>query len=596
MRISYKTKLLFFFTLLFAAFTLLLVLFQQNHERQHSRRLLETRLRAYADIVDASIEKHQHHCDSTELAHLTALLPHDLRSTVITDKGVVVFETEEKLPGSMDNHENRPEVQLAKKHGEGSDIRQSLTTHTEYFYFAKNYGDLIVRVALPYNATVQNLLKADNIFLWFVLMLFPVVLVLLIYLTDHIGKSIASLRHFIDSAERGLIAYEHISFPHTELGEVSRAITQKYQQLEESNRRIALERERLMRHFQYFEEGIAIFHENTDNAAPSSLRKLYANPRFVQYVNTILDSPTPDLERLWQHQAFAPALRFVQAHCSSPDTAVNSAPGINETPNFRYTIEAGSHHFAIQVLIFSDRSIELTLSDITRAEKNRILKQQMSNNITHELRTPVSSIRGYLETILQCPGISETQKHGFLEKAHLQSIRLSDLIRDVALISKTEEAPDAMPREMLSPAQIVADTAEELRAAIDEKGMHFTYDIPDTLRLNGNYSLLHAIFRNLMENSLRYAGPGTSMHTECYSEDATFCHFRFYDTGEGVEAQHLPRLFERFYRVSEGRTREGGGTGLGLSIVRNAVLFHSGNISVRNRIGGGLEFIFSLKK
>lgn len=596
MRISYRAKLLIFFTLLFAAFTLLLVLFQQNHERQHSRRLLETRLRSYADIVEATIEKHGHQCDSAELAHLTALLPGELRSTVITNKGVVMFENGGKQPDAMDNHENRPEVKLAMTHGEGSDIRQSLTTHTKYFYFAKSYGSTIVRVALPYSASVQNLLKADNIFLWFVVMLFPVVLVLLIYLTDHIEKSIATLRHFIDSAERGLIDYEHISFPHTELGDVSRAITRKYQQLEESNRRIELERERLIRHFRYFEEGIAIFQSNHDNASTPSLRRLYANPRFVQYVNTILDRPTPNLESLWLHPTFAPAFQFVQENCRQGRISDEKAPGLSDIPNFRYTLEAGSHHFAVQVLIFSDLSVELTLSDITRAEKNRLLKQQMSNNITHELRTPVSSIRGYIETILQCPGISEAQKHDFLGKAHLQSIRLSDLIRDVSLISKTEEAPDVMPREMLSPAQIVADTAEELRSVIEEKNMRFTFNIPDTLRLNGNYALMHAIFRNLMENSLRYAGRGTTMHTECYSEDAEFCHFRFYDTGQGVEAQHLPRLFERFYRVGEGRTRHDGGTGLGLSIVRNAVLFHSGNISVRNRAGGGLEFIFSLKK
>ena len=595
MRISYRAKVLTFFTLLFAAFTLLLVVFQQNHERQHSRRLLETRLRSYADIVEATVKQRQPG-DSTEAVHLTALLPTELRSTVITHKGVVVVETGGKQPEAMDNHVNRPEVRLAMTHGEGSDIRRSQTTHTEYFYFAKSYGDTIVRVALPYDATVQNLLKADNIFLWFVLMLFPVALILLIYLTDHLGKSITTLRHFIDSAERGLIDYEHIRFPHTELGDVSRAITEKYQQLEESNRRIGTERERLIRHFRYFEEGIAIFQSSMNNDAPTALRKLYANPRFVQYVNTILDSPTPLLESLWQHQAFAPALRFVQAHCTPTADDEKQALGVSDIPNFRYTLEAGSLHFAVQVLIFSDKSIELTLSDITKAEKNRLLKQQMSNNITHELRTPVSSIRGYLETILQCPGLSEQQKQDFVEKALRQSIRLSDLIRDVALISKTEEAPDAMPREWLYPAQIVADTAEELRQAIEERNMCFTYNIPDTLRLNGNYSLMHAIFRNLMENSLRYAGKGTAMHAECYSEDKEFCHFRFYDTGQGVEAQHLPRLFERFYRVCEGRTRENGGTGLGLSIVRNAVLLHSGNISVRNRAGGGLEFIFSLKK
>lgn len=595
MRISYRAKLLTYFTLLFAAFTLLLVLFQQNHERQHSRRLLETRLRSYADIVETTV-KHPQPNDSSGSVHLTALLPPELRSTVITHKGVVVVETGGKQPDDMDNHVNRPEVRLAMTYGEGSDIRRSQTTHTEYFYFAKSYGDTIVRVALPYDATVQNLLKADNIFLWFVLMLFPVALVLLIYLTDHLGKSITTLRHFIDSAERGLIDYEHISFPHTELGDVSRTITEKYQQLEESNRRIALERERLIRHFSYFEEGIAIFQGDASDVSHTALRKLYANPRFVQYVNTILDCPTPQLESLWQHQAFAPALQFVQSHCTLSTTDEEGALGVNDIPNFRYTLEAGSCHFAVQVLIFSDKSIELTLSDITKAEKNRLLKQQMSNNITHELRTPVSSIRGYLETILQCSGLSEKQKHDFTEKAHLQSIRLSDLIRDVALISKTEEAPDIMPREWLYPAQIVADTAEELRQAIEEKNMRFTFNIPETLRLNGNYSLMHAIFRNLMENSLRYAGNCTEMYAECYSEDREFCHFRFYDTGQGVEAQHLPRLFERFYRVGEGRTREDGGTGLGLSIVRNAVLFHSGNISARNRAGGGLEFIFSLKK
>ena len=98
-----------------------------------------------------------------------------------------------------------------------------------------------------------------------------------------------------------------------------------------------------------------------------------------------------------------------------------------------------------------------------------------------------------------------------------------------------------------------------------------------------------------MENSLRYAGEGTEIHVSCYNADNNMAYFSVYDTGCGVPEEHLPRLFERFYRVSEGRTRDNGGTGLGLSIVRNAVLFHHGDISVRNRKEGGLEFLFTLK-
>ena len=121
-------------------------------------------------------------------------------------------------------------------------------------------------------------------------------------------------------------------------------------------------------------------------------------------------------------------------------------------------------------------------------------------------------------------------------------------------------------------------------------------NLPEGLTLNGNYSLIYSIFRNLVENSIRYAGEGTEVNISCYNMTQEFCYFSVYDTGQGVAEEHLPRLFERFYRVTEGRTRANGGTGLGLSIVRNAVLFHHGDISVCNRKGAGLEFIFTLHR
>lgn len=219
----------------------------------------------------------------------------------------------------------------------------------------------------------------------------------------------------------------------------------------------------------------------------------------------------------------------------------------------------------------------------------------MSNNITHELRTPVSSVRGYIETILNHPNLSTERKTYFLEKAYTQIERLTDLIRDVALITKTEEAADLMPREEVNIAHVVADAQEDLHAQFDQTHMQLFTTLPDDLNIYGNYSLIYSIFRNLMENSLRYAGDGKEIHINCYNITPDYLYFSVYDTGIGVAEEHLPRLFERFYRVTEGRTRDNGGTGLGLSIVRNAVTFHHGDIAVRNRKEGGLEYLFTLK-
>ncbi len=580
---TYKSKLLVNFMALFAVFTLLLVMFQYNREKQYKRELLETRLRSYANVVAGAVNMAHAVNDSTSFDALDRMLPSDLRLTVIGHRGNVIYESRSHGILEMGNHLDRPEVAMAEesREGEGVNIRCSATFHKDYFYFAKDYHGFIVRVALPFNAEVQNFMKADNVFLWFVLMLFPIALVLLIYISDRFGKAVSGLRNFMNSADRGLVDYERITFPQSELGKLGEKIMQKYKQLEDSSRQIALERERLLRHFHYFEEGIGIF--------DAKRRNLYTNPRFTQYINVILEHPTGNVDTLWKAQAFAPVAEFLDLH-SKQDTAQN------DTPVFRYTLKAGGSTFGVQVLVYSDGSFELSLADVTKAEKNRVLKQQMSNNITHELRTPVSSIRGYLETIIECPTLSDERKRYFVEKAFAQVVRLTDLIRDVALITKTEEAADLMPREEVDISRVIADVREDLHAGLESQHMTLHVNLPEGLTLNGNYSLIYSIFRNLVENSIRYAGEGTEVNISCYNMTQEFCYFSVYDTGQGVAEEHLPRLFERFYRVTEGRTRANGGTGLGLSIVRNAVLFHHGDISVRNRKGAGLEFIFTLHR
>lgn len=580
-KLSYRSKLLLNFAALFIVFAILLVCFQYHREKLYRWELLETRLRSYSDLVANSLESRGVDNGSVQLAAIMRMMPAELRLTVVSREGKVKYDSNTGLGEKLDDHSNRPEVHQAMTHAEGCDVRLSHSTGVTYFYYAKSYGGFVVRVALPYTETVQNFMKADNVYLWFALLVFALMMLVLIRVSDHFGRALVSLRHFIQSADRGLIDYAHIEFPHTELGDIGRSIMLKYKQLEATGRQIAAERERLMRHFHYFEGGIAIF-------SPER-KKVYANPRFMQFVNTILERPTPDVNVLWNERFFAPAVEFL-------DISGGKRAAMEEAPVFRFTITAGGNYFMVQLLVYNDGSFEMTLTDVTRSEKNKLLKQQMSNNITHELRTPVSSIRGYIETILSCRSLSPEKQHYFLERAHAQVVRLTDLIRDVALISKTEEAPETMPREEIDINSVVADIVEELRGQFSESKMKVTDEIPPHTSINGNYALVYSIFRNLMENSIRYSGEGTEIGIERYNEDKEYYYFRFYDTGVGVPDEHLSRLFERFYRVTEGRTRDCGGTGLGLSIVRNAVLFHSGNISVRNRKGGGLEFLFSLHR
>lgn len=230
-------------------------------------------------------------------------------------------------------------------------------------------------------------------------------------------------------------------------------------------------------------------------------------------------------------------------------------------------------------------------------KKNSLLKKQMTSNIAHELRTPVTSIRGYLETLLACPDMPQERKHAFLERAYSQTLRLSELISDMALISKIEEKSSNFKKMEIDLYDVANEVFDEFSERMAVRNVSVENRIPQGSVLVANRTLVYSILRNLVENSLKYAGEGITIHIEDFYIPSDKMHYvTYYDTGAGVPEEHLERIFERFYRVSEGRTRDDGGSGLGLSIVRNAVDFHGGKIRVENREEGGLKFSFSLAR
>jgi len=267
-----------------------------------------------------------------------------------------------------------------------------------------------------------------------------------------------------------------------------------------------------------------------------------------------------------------------------------------ELPQIEYTIEKGEKYFHVRCIIFLDKSFEVLISDVTRPEKQRLLKQQLTSNIAHELKTPLSSIKGYLETILNSENIPAIKQKYFLQKAFVQSERLTDLLNDISLLNNIEDAGGLFEFKPLMMRPVINDVFENLKSRLTDKIMSFSIDVDNDVVVNGNESLLFSVFQNLVENSINYSGNNTTISIRKYLEDDKYYYFQYSDTGAGISEEHLPRIFERFYRVDYGRSRENGGTGLGLSIVKNAVLLHKGEISVRNKPEGGLEFLFSLSK
>ena len=398
--------------------------FQYLREKQYKQEFLSAQLQMYNRHLLEAVEGGE----SPERYILTHTKPfEDLRVSVIALSGAVVYDNMLSLD-SLDNHRQRPEVAEAMKKGSGYHIgRQSASDGREYFYSATRGDRAVVRTAIPYSATLRDLLEADWTFLGIMIAISIAVSVLAYFITHRLGETIKRVNEY--EAEQ---------------------------------------------------------------------------------------------------------------------------------------------------------------------EKTR-LKRQLTNNINHELKTPVASIGVCLETLLSGINLSEEKRQELIERCYANNERLRRLLSDVSLITRMEDGNALIEREPVDITALIADIASELTIMPEGERLTLHTDITEPIIVEGNLSLIASIFRNLTENAIAYS-EGKNIYVSLLESTPAEYRLRFEDDGRGVEEKQLTRLFERFYRVDKGRSRQKGGTGLGLSIVKHAVQFHGGTITATNRPGGGLRFDFSLRK
>ncbi|MBP8038892.1 MAG: histidine kinase [Prevotella sp.] len=467
-RISVGTKLHLTVMLVFLSFTVAFTMFQHFREKQYKIDNLEIRLQSFNESMDDALHYIGRNDEKILSGYVKRTNIPDLRVTIITPKGKVVFDNIRKDYANFTNHANRKEVRNALKYGYGSEIeRNSKTLKREYFYSATYFkkDGFIIRSALPYDNNLTETLKTDQHYIWFSLTAIIILTLVLYKFTGPLGRNITKLRSFASKADHNesLDTEDLMEFPGDELGEIAEKIIKLYKRLQS-----------------------------------------------------------------------------------------------------------------------------------TRKEQD-VLKRQLTQNIAHELKTPVASIQGYLETILNNPGINEDMRLQFMQRCYAQSQRLTALLQDISTLNRMDDAPDMIDFTRVNISQTVKDIIKETSLQLSQKQMTFNDMLPDDIVIKGNQSLIYSIFRNLTDNAIAYAGVGTEITLSAVDNGKEW-KFVFKDNGVGVPYKHLARLFERFYLVDKGRSRKMGGTGLGLAIVKNAVLLHKGMIKVENRKEGGLMFTFFLQK
>lgn len=582
---SYNRQWLIYILSFFLFFTAVLLVSEYFHEKRIRIGALNEKLDNYAVLADGYIAKYRMNNTSGfgGLDTLAGLVPDEsIRITVIDPEGKVLYDSRVPNIAGMDNHLLRPEIQSAISDGYGTDIRVSGTTRLKYYYYAKRFSEFIIRISVVYDIGARKFIQPDRIFLLFVLLFFLIASFTIVLITDKFGKSISTLRDFTVQALANKPIDEKLVFPENELGIIGQDIVEIYRKLNHTKEELISEKAKLIRHLNMLDEGIAIFSKDR--------QVITSNNHFIRFINHISDTRVFTADEFFRIGDFGPLFAFINRYLQ------DDSNGLAETqPIYEVTISKGGKHFSVKSVVFQDRSFEVSLQDITKPTKRKVLKQQITENIAHELKTPVSSIKGFLETILE-GSTDKARTTDYLRRAYAQSCRLADLIHDISLLTKIEEASSLYLIEEVELDELIKDIAGEIQPQLATHDISLVLKIPDNLIIGGNSGLLYSIFRNLFDNSIDHGGKGLTIRIDNYMKDDDFYYFSYSDTGTGVPEADLPRLFERFYRVDKGRDRKKGGTGLGLSIVKNAIQFHKGEISVKNRIGGGLEFLFTLAR
>lgn len=579
--ISFSDKIFLSVLFLFLLLSISFIGYQYQREKTYRIEIFNTKLQGINNRVYTFLQTIKHPDDIQHYIDRYLVDFPEVKLTILRNGQMIVFDSFLEISDEEKYWEDF-EMQEALQRGSGYQIRTDGPNNTTYFFSATLFPNYLIRAAMPYGTMLENSLKTDTRYLIFSFITSMLLISLFYTFTSKLGQTIDKLKLFVQKAEadKDLSFKDNVSYATGELGDVTQHIIDVYKNLHDTKEALSTEREKLFTHLKISREGLGIF--------TSEYSEVLVNDLFFKYCNLISDVNLTNSEE---------ALKIPELQCLV-DFIRNIQEGPIESKEKRKTtsVNKNGKSFIVTCVIFKDKSFELSISDVTQEEENILMKKQITQNISHELKTPVSSIQGYLETIVNHPELAEEKRNNFLQRCFAQSNRLSRLLQDLSTLTRIEDSSDMFDRQNISINILVNTILDEIELDLEKRHITVHNNLKPNIQIEGNYSLLYSIFRNLLDNSIAHAGENIDIFITCFNESDTKYYFSYKDTGVGIPQEHLNRLFERFYRVDKGRSRKLGGTGLGLAIVKNSVILHNGSIVVKSDLNKGIEFVFTLPK
>jgi two-component system phosphate regulon sensor histidine kinase PhoR len=492
------------------------------------------------------------------------------RATVIDSSGKVLADSEAD-PATMENHASRPEFAQALQGQMGTATRSSRTVGVDFLYAAAPIPGGAVRLAHPLSAVLEANRRVRHEVLKSSAVAALVALVLAFIATQLIGRRLQRITDFAERIAAGDLSARIQEESGDEIAHVASALDKTARKLEDGFRAVESSRQTLETLLNSMQEAVIAVAEDG--------RVLWANQRMER----LLPSGIRMGEPLVQSARDPEILRAVQTAIESRDIVVARAAKIFSGRVFDVT--AAPMPGGGVVAVMHDQT------EIERVEKTR---RDFIANVSHELRSPLTSIQGYAETVLEHEQLSDTARE-FLEIIRKNAMRMARLTEDLLVLARVESGERDFKLQSATPQELLEEAVQTFREIADSRGIELAVMNTTTSLVLVDRDAIHQVFGNLIDNAMKYGEDGRKILIgACETEDGVQFYVR--DFGAGIPSEHLPRLFERFYRVDKARSRESGGTGLGLAIAKHVVRAHGGTIKAESELNHGSTFYFTLPR
>jgi two-component system phosphate regulon sensor histidine kinase PhoR len=491
------------------------------------------------------------------------------RATVIDPTGKVLADSEVD-PSTMQNHAQSKEFVSALSGQVGVDERSSQALHVPYLYVAAPISGGAVRLAYPLPEMEITDRPLGVALFWGSLSAFVFAMLVAAVASQYVGWRLQRIVDFAERVAGGDLAARIASSSADEIGQVAAALDKTTRRVEESFARVQTSQREL---------------ETLLNSMQDAVIAVDVNGR-VQWANRGMDRLLLRAPRL-----NAPLIDSVR----DPDflAAIQEAARDQVVTSARSNTIASGRTFDVTAAPMPGGGAVAVLRDLTETERMEKTRRDFIANVSHELRTPLTSIQGYTETLLDSQ-LEDNHVRDFLEIIRKNAARMSRLTEDLLTLARVESGEQRFDIQMVSVEELLQDAQESFQEMARSYGVELVIenDAPSA-NVNADREAIHQIFSNLIENALKYAAPGKKviLGARAVSTGVEFC---VRDFGPGISSEHLPRLFERFYRVDKARSRESGGTGLGLAIAKHIVFAHHGSIRAESELNHGSSFLFIL--